>query len=163
MIWQIYTLWNDHRKFSYHFSPYTVAVTFLLMRTFNIYLATFQLIIQCYWLLSPCYTLHPLFKNFILFYLLEANCNIDLVLPYIDMNPPWAYMCSPSWTSLPIPSLWVIPVYQPRAPCLMHWTWTGDLFHMIIYMFQWLKNGVTFWDCFAVRSGRWFDARSSFP
>ena len=104
MIWQIYTLWNDHRKFSYHFSPYTVAVTFLLMRTFNIYLATFQLIIQCYWLLSPCYTLHPLFKNFILFYLLEANCNIDLVLPYIDMNPPWAYMCSPSWTPLPPPS-----------------------------------------------------------
>ena len=22
--------------------------------------------------------------------------NIVLVLPYIDMNPPWVYMCSPS-------------------------------------------------------------------
>jgi len=32
--------------------------------------------------------------------------------------------------SLPIPSLWVIPVHQPWAPCLMHWTWTGDLFHI---------------------------------
>ena len=21
-------------------------------------------------------------------------------------------------------SLWVIPVYQPREPCIMHWTWT---------------------------------------
>ena len=36
---------------------------------------------------------------------------------------------NPSPTSFPIPSLWVIPVHQPWAPCLMHWTWTGDLFH----------------------------------
>ena len=27
-----------------------------------------------------------------------------MVLPYIDMNPPWVYMCSPSWTPLPPPS-----------------------------------------------------------
>ena len=33
-------------------------------------------------------------------------------------------------TSLPVPSLWVIPVHQPRAPCLMHRTWTGDSFHI---------------------------------
>jgi len=26
-------------------------------------------------------------------------------LPYIDMNPPGVYMCSPSWTPLPPPSL----------------------------------------------------------
>ena len=29
---------------------------------------------------------------------------IVLVLPYIDMNPPQVYMCSPSWTPLPLPS-----------------------------------------------------------
>ena len=29
-----------------------------------------------------------------------------MVLPYIDMNPPQVYMCSPSWTSLPPPSLY---------------------------------------------------------
>ena len=27
-----------------------------------------------------------------------------MVLPYIDLNPPWVYMCSPSWTPLPPPS-----------------------------------------------------------
>ena len=26
------------------------------------------------------------------------------VLPYIDMNQPWVYMCPPSWTPLPPPS-----------------------------------------------------------
>ena len=33
-------------------------------------------------------------------------------------------------TSLPIPSLRVIPVHQPWALCLIRWTWTGDLFHV---------------------------------
>ena len=30
--------------------------------------------------------------------------NIVLVLPYIDMNQPWVYTCSPSWTPLPPPA-----------------------------------------------------------
>ena len=36
----------------------------------------------------------------------------------------------PPHTSLPIPSLWDIPVHQPQVPCIMHWTWTGDSLHM---------------------------------
>ena len=32
--------------------------------------------------------------------------------------------------SFSIPSLWVIPVHQPQAPCIMHQTWTGDPFHI---------------------------------
>ena len=36
--------------------------------------------------------------------------NIVLVLPYINMNPPRVYMCSPSWTPLPPPS-----PYQPSG------------------------------------------------
>ena len=46
---------------------------------------------------------------------------------------PWVYMCSPSWTSLPIPSLWVIPVHQPQASCILHRTWTGDSFLIWYY------------------------------
>ena len=41
------------------------------------------------------------------------------------LNPP------PS--SLPVPSLWVIPVHQPQASSIVHWTWTGDLFHIWYY------------------------------
>ena len=37
------------------------------------------------------------------------------------LNPP------PS--SLPIPSLWVVPVHQPQASSIVHRTWTGDSFH----------------------------------
>ena len=41
---------------------------------------------------------------FFLFYFIFKLYNILLVLPYIKMNPPQAYMCSPSWTLLPPPS-----------------------------------------------------------
>ena len=36
-------------------------------------------------------------------------------------------------TSLPKPSLWVIPVHQPQASCILHGTWTGDLIHIWYY------------------------------
>ena len=42
---------------------------------------------------------------------------------------------NPRLISLPIPSLWVIPVHQPQASCIMHQTWTGDSFHIRYYTY----------------------------
>ena len=41
------------------------------------------------------------------------------------LNPP------PS--SLPVPSLWVVPVHQPQSSSIVHWTWTGNSFHIWYY------------------------------
>ena len=40
---------------------------------------------------------------------------------------------NPPPISLPIPSLWVIPVHQPQASCILHRTWTGDSFLIRYY------------------------------
>ena len=43
-------------------------------------------------------------KFFFYFYFIFKLYNIVLVLPNIEMNLPQVYMCSPSWTLLPLPS-----------------------------------------------------------
>ena len=40
---------------------------------------------------------------------------------------------NPPPTSLPVPSLWVIPVHQPQASCILHRTWTGNSFLIWYY------------------------------
>ena len=35
---------------------------------------------------------------------------------------------NPPPTSLPVPSLWVIPAHQPQASCILHRTWTAIRF-----------------------------------
>ena len=37
---------------------------------------------------------------------------------------------NPFPSSLPIPSLWVVPVHQLQASSIVHRTWTGDSFHI---------------------------------
>ena len=79
------------------------------------------------------------FFNLNLFILIGVNYNIVLVLPYINMNPPRAYTCSPSWTLLPPPS----PYYpsrssqctSPKHPVSnLDWQFVS---YMILYMFLW--------------------------
>ena len=40
---------------------------------------------------------------------------------------------NPPLSSLPIASLWVVPVHQPQASSIVHQTWTGDSFHTWYY------------------------------
>ena len=47
---------------------------------------------------------HGFFEYIFIYFNWRLVYNIVLVLPYINMNPPWVYTCSPSWTSLPPPS-----------------------------------------------------------
>ena len=42
---------------------------------------------------------------------------------------------NPTSTSLPIPSLWVVPVHQPQESSIVHRTWTGDSFHIWYYTY----------------------------
>jgi len=53
----------------------------------------------------------------------HESATVIHVLPVL--NPPP--------TSLPIPSLWVVPVHQPQASCILHRTWTGSSFLIWYY------------------------------
>ena len=44
-------------------------------------------------------------------------------------------MLNPLPSSLPIPSLWVVPVHQPQASSIVHRTWTGNSFHTWYYTY----------------------------
>jgi len=57
------------------------------------------------------------------------------------LNPP------PS--SLPVTTLWVIPVHQPQASSIVYLTWTGNSFH--IYYRTWTGNSLhIYYTCFNV-------------
>ena len=71
LCWAFGVLWNF---------PFLFLFLFFLL--FFIILIKFFLVLFIYWFIYLLY-------------------NIILVLPYIDMNPPWVYMCSPSWTPPP--------------------------------------------------------------
>ena len=61
--------------------------------------------------------------NFFKFTILYWFCHKSTWIPHgVHMFP----ILNPPPTSLPIPSLWVIPVHQPQASYILHRTWTCD-------------------------------------
>ena len=95
---------------------------------------------QCCHAAGKTQEMFTLFKQQNFIYLFILLYSTVLILPYIDLNPPWVYMCSPSWTPLPPPSP-SHPTGHPSAPApstLYHalnldWRFIS---HMIIHMFQ---------------------------
>ena len=66
-----------------------------------------------------------LFFNFIILYWF---CHISKWIRHRFTGVP-----HPEPSSLPVPSIWVIPVHQPQASSIVHWTWTGNSFHIWYY------------------------------
>ena len=69
----------------------------------------------------------PLFNFFLkIYFYFILLYNTVLVLPYIDMNPPWVYMSSQTWTPLPPPTPYHLsgssPCTSPKHPvsCIEH-------------------------------------------
>ena len=79
---------------------------------------------------SVCQSITPFLNNWFIYF----NWRLITLLYCSGFAIHWHESAmghpEPPPTSLPIPSLRVIPVHQPWASCLMHWTWTSDLFHI---------------------------------
>ena len=76
-----------------------------------------------------------LLKIFFSFYFLTLQYCIGFAI-YQHESATGIHMfpiLNPPASSLPVPSFWVVPVYQPQASSIMHQTWTGDLFHTWYY------------------------------
>ena len=77
---------------------------------------------------STSFYLHSFFKFYFLTlqycigFAIYRNESATGIHVFPILNPP------PS--SLPVPSLWVVPVHQPQASSIMHRTWTGNSFHI---------------------------------
>ena len=103
-----------HNVISHNFKMYATEINFLVNCIITNSRQTFIYLLLLFFTLLYCigFAIHQ-----------HASAMGVHVLPIL--NPPP--------TSLPIPSLWVIPVHQPQASSVVHRTWTGNSFLIWYY------------------------------
>ena len=75
------------------------------------------------------------FSMFVIIFLIFFNFTILYWFCHIStwIRHRYTHVPHPDPSSLPVPSLWVFPAYQPQASSIMHRTWTGYSFHIWYY------------------------------
>ena len=93
-----------------------------------------------------------------------------MVLPYINMNLPQVYTCSPSWTLLPPPSPYHLNAFK-SSPCLfMAWSLISFYHWILILSYGYTTGYLSFWNILRIsctllkhKHGFFFFKRSKNP
>ena len=124
--------WAFAVMWSFPFPPFFFLLPLFFLFSFLIFK---NLLFFCTFI--PLFAFPTVFSSFFkfLFYFLNLQYCIGFAI-YQHESATGIHLfpiLNPPSSSLPGPSLWVIPVHQPQASSIVHRTWTGDSFHIGYY------------------------------